>query len=164
VDVKDVARVTDSLADATEQARALAHGLRGISDLPNALPGALKNLVDWIRTASSLACRFISARDAIVIKDAGIANHVFRIAQEAVNNAVRHSGATLLTLRIETMPEGNFALTVLDNGSGFDPMKLLDRGIGLRTMEYRARAIGASFRIKRRKKGGTRVECIFSDR
>lgn len=164
VEDKAIERVTDNLADAIEQASALAHGLHGISDEPNALPGALKRLIAWARSSSDLECRFTASSDTIVITDAAIGNHVFRIAQEAVNNAIRHSGAKLLTLRIATTADGSFTLTVLDNGSGFDPVKLSDRGIGLRTMDYRARAIGAMFSIQRREKGGTRVECIFSDR
>lgn len=164
VEAKAIERVTDNLDDAINQTRALAHGLHGISDEPNALPGALKRLIEWAQSSSNLACRFTEPSEPIVITDAAIANHVFRIAQEAVNNAIRHSGAKLLSLRIETTADGSFTLTVLDNGIGFDPVNLSDRGIGLRTMEYRARAIGANFRIQKRKKGGTQVECIFSDR
>jgi PAS domain S-box-containing protein len=164
VEAKAIKRVTDSLAEANDQARDLAHGLIGISDQPNALPGAIKRLIDWVRSTSNLACRFKAPSDIIMITNTVIGNHVFRIAQEAVNNAIRHSGAKLLTLRIKPLEDGRFALTVLDNGSGFDLEKLSDRGIGLRTMQYRAHAIGAMLRIKRRKKGGTRVECLFSNR
>ncbi len=163
VEAKAIERVADSLTEAIDQTRTLAHGMQGISDQPNALPGALKSLIAWVRSSSNLECRFTASSDPIVITNTAIANHVFRIAQEAVNNAIRHSGAKLLTLRIETTTDGNFSLTVLDNGSGFDPVELPDRGIGLRTMEYRAHAIGARLRIKRRKKGGTRVKCVFSD-
>jgi len=164
VEAKAIERVADSLTEAIDQTRTLAHGMQGISDQPNALPGALKSLIAWVRSSSNLECRFTASSDPIVITNTAIANHVFRIAQEAVNNAIRHSGAKLLTLRIETTTDGNFSLTVLDNGSGFDPVKLSDRGIGLRTMEYRAHAIGASLSIQRRNKRGTRVECLFSDR
>ena len=152
----------DSINDAINQTRALSHGLHCISNQPNALPSALRNLAENVRVSSRLKCRLKVAASEISISDPVAANHVFRIAQEAVNNALRHSEATRLTLEIKKTKDGKGILRILDNGRGFDVSESSDRGLGLHTMEYRARAIGASFSIRRRRKGGTRVECVFA--
>lgn len=161
VSAEDTDLIVENINDAIHQARALARGLHGISDQPNGLHGALKKLVAWVRTTTKIKCRFSASDSYIAIADSIVANHVYRIAQEAVNNAVRHSGATQLTLRIETAADNGLVLSVLDNGCGFDPATLPDRGIGLHTMKYRSKAIGARLSITRRKSGGTRVKCHF---
>jgi len=161
IDASDTDLIVKNINDAINQARALARGLYGIGDQPNALPGALRNLAAWVRSTSGMKCRCAVLDSDISVADTVAANHVYRIAQEAVNNAVRHSGASQLTLRIETVADEGHMLTVLDNGEGFDPAVAADKGIGLHTMEYRARAIGAVLSIRRRARGGTRVECRF---
>ena len=161
VDARDTDRIVNSINDAINQTRALSHGLHGISDQPNALHSALKNLADSVRAGSPLKCRLKVKDGEMTIADPIAANHVFRIAQEAVNNALRHSGGTSLTLEIKKAKDGKGVLRVLDNGQGFDVTESSGMGLGLHTMEYRARAIGANLSIRKRRKGGTRVECLF---
>ena len=161
IEPKDTDMIVDSINDAINQTRALSHGLHGISDQPNALHAALRNLADSVRASSRLKCR-LKVKDAqMAIADPIAANHVFRIAQEAVNNALRHSGGTCLTLEMKRAKDGKGVLRILDNGDGFDVEHSSGAGLGLHTMVYRARAIGANLSIRRRRKGGTRVECVF---
>jgi PAS domain S-box-containing protein len=162
IEAKDTDLIVDSINDAINQTRALAHGLHGISDQPNALPAALRTLAATVRRTSGLKCRLKVPDSDIGFSDLIAANHIFRIAQEAINNALRHSDATCLTVEIRKTGDGEGILKILDNGKGFDVATSSDRGLGLNTMAYRARAIGARLGIRRRRKGGTRVECAFA--
>ena len=83
--------------------------------------------------------------------------NVYRIAQEALNNAFKHAGATRVVVAISDRG-GRVALEVCDNGRGFDPSALTGgEGLGLTSMRERAASIGASVAIVRRRRGGTRV-------
>ncbi len=85
--------------------------------------------------------------------------HLFRITQEAVANAVRHSAASKIWIKID-INEDELTLQIEDNGKGMgqrQPSK--SGGMGLRTMRYRAQAIGAILSIEPRLGGGTRVRC-----
>jgi signal transduction histidine kinase len=85
-------------------------------------------------------------------------SQVFRIAQEAINNALRHAGAQHIAVGLDAR-NGRVALTVQDDGSGFDPaaQALRARRLGLTSMEERARALGATLTIDSRPGAGTRI-------
>jgi signal transduction histidine kinase len=85
-----------------------------------------------------------------------VAIHLYRIAQEAVTNAVKHSKAEEIVLRLAAEGDG-LTLTICDDGVGV-PEKP-PGGMGLRTMAYRASVIGAIFNIERLPARGTRVAC-----
>ena len=87
--------------------------------------------------------------------DDGAAEHFYRIAQESISNALRHSGCTTVKIALRG-GEAEVTLTISDNGCGFDRV-LAGRGIGLRMMEYRARITGGALRVERSPGGGTRV-------
>jgi signal transduction histidine kinase len=96
-----------------------------------------------------------------------VADHLYRIAQEASGNAIRHGGATRIRIQLSVPPAGGIALIVLDNGTGFElePTAVphtIRSGMGLRIMKYRADSIGADFRIQRRRRGrGVLVWCAL---
>jgi signal transduction histidine kinase len=81
---------------------------------------------------------------------------LFRIAQEAVNNAVRHSRARKVKLELD-YNDGYVRLSVVDDGVGFDVAGAGGRGLGLNSMKERAEAIGGILEIISRK-SGTRVK------
>ncbi len=81
---------------------------------------------------------------------------LYRVAQEALNNVVKHSGATEAEIRLNCRP-GTADLSVSDNGSGFDPQAVSPRSLGLRIMHERAEAVGATLKIEGRA-GGTKSE------
>ena len=87
------------------------------------------------------------------------AAHVYRIVQEALTNVVRHSGATEVSISLETA-EGELHLRVDDNGSGF-AVTPPDRpeGLGLKIMRYRAQMLGGDLSIERARNGGASVHC-----
>jgi len=84
---------------------------------------------------------------------------VYRIAQEALANVQRHSGASRVSLSL-TRRDGKFVLTVTDNGSGFNP-ELSHSGVGLRSMEARCSRNGGMFRVMSSPGAGTTVEASF---
>jgi signal transduction histidine kinase len=84
--------------------------------------------------------------------------NIYRITQEAVQNAVKHSGATQIKVEA-SVNDGNFTLTVSDNGSG---KARLVEGLGLRSMRHRAKQLGAGFVFDSSEEGGTRVEVVVS--
>jgi signal transduction histidine kinase len=81
---------------------------------------------------------------------------LFRIAQEALQNAIKHSGARQVSVRLAGVPDG-LALTIDDDGAGFD-VERVRRGLGLTSMEERAARAGGTLRILSRPGAGTRVE------
>ena len=89
-----------------------------------------------------------------------MSSHLFRIAQEAVRNAVRHGGAKRIEVSLHTQ---NHCLTLMvqDDGSGLPPVSQRGEGLGLRIMAHRAQMIGATFAIERLPARGTMVRCLL---
>src|SRR5262249_1490919 len=88
------------------------------------------------------------------------AAHIFRIAQEAVSNAIKHGHAKEIVVQLEVSNAGKI-LRVNDDGSGIPPFRKGNRGMGLRIMSYRAQVIGATLDIRRGEKRGTVVTCVL---
>jgi two-component system, LuxR family, sensor kinase FixL len=86
--------------------------------------------------------------------------HLFRIAQEAIHNAVRHGRARHVDIHLAAEAQG-MGLTVSDDGCGFDAGASKVDGMGLRIMEYRARALGGSMEVRSTPHGGTTICCRF---
>jgi signal transduction histidine kinase len=86
------------------------------------------------------------------------ASHLYRIAQEAVNNALKHAGGTGVRIALSSSAR-EIALSIEDNGCGFDPAAPAHSGIGLHIMNYRASLIGASLSVNSVSGTGTRVIC-----
>ena len=105
----------------------------------------------------SFACRFLAGKE-VSIPDPAVTAHLFRIVQEAVNNAVRHSGARHITIRL-TRSRDQVLLEVQDDGKGLPARQPAGRGLGLRTMKYRAEIVGAQFDIQSGGGRGTVVSC-----
>jgi len=104
-----------------------------------------------------LRCRF--ACDLVPATNHAMATHLFRLAQEAVSNAVKHGRATEITLQLQGDP-GGICLSIADNGVGFTPrLDAPATGMGLRIMQFRARMIGGTLTIERNPGGGTVVRC-----
>ena len=88
------------------------------------------------------------------------ATHLFRIAQEAVNNAIKHGHARQVIISLASNHEST-VLTIDDDGVGLAPPPDRGKGMGLHIMSYRARMIGATLSVKPRAEGGTVVTCNF---
>ncbi|HEX5034464.1 MAG TPA: PAS domain-containing protein [bacterium] len=86
--------------------------------------------------------------------------HLYRIIEEAVDNAVRHGKARRIKIYLDSDPEKGHRLMIWDDGVGFSE-KSADRGFGINFMEYRAKLLGGRLRIQPHPKGGTLVQCRY---
>jgi len=153
------AEITELLKDTIIQARDLARGL-GPTDLNEAgLCGALEGLALNVEHMFRVSCSFECERLVPgLCRDAEA--HLFRIVQEAVNNAVSHGKANRIEVTLSSMA-GKGLLNVRDDGVGLPAEASSPDGIGLHTMAYRARLIGGSLDVRRLSRRGTAVTCTF---
>jgi signal transduction histidine kinase len=156
---EETIRCISSMAQqAITQTRTLTRGLHPVGDDPGDLVAALRDLAATIDANASLECRFVCP-EPVNIEDHRTANELYRIAQEAANNAVKHSGGSRLIIEFRD-EDGLILLVVADDGEGFAPEEFRhSRGLGLRIMQYRASAVGAALRIVPRRPRGMRVVC-----
>ncbi len=96
--------------------------------------------------------------DNFVTGSTGQAINLFRIAQEAANNAIKHGAATKISITLSLTPD-TCIFEIIDNGSGIDIAK--QGGLGMHTMRYRATRIGATFACEPVASGGTKVRVKF---
>lgn len=157
---KEVETISQLVREAISQVKAISKGLHPVSSDPAGLMNALRLLILQTHSAPGIRCQF-RCHKPVLIKDPTAANHLFRIAQEALNNAVKYSGGGGITVSLGTKNH-DLVLKVLDNGAGFDPDDVAADGLGLHVMHYRARALRGSLLIRRRKKRGMEVRCTVS--
>ena len=146
---------TTSLA--IDEVRQITHGLRPYQLDRLGLTQAIRASVNRAsENGSILFASRVEDIDGLFDKDAEI--HVYRIVQEAVNNVVKHSGATEATVVIKKRT-GGVTLSIRDNGRGCDPMKLssqsCDHGYGLSGMAERVRILGGTMTIDSQISQGT---------
>jgi PAS domain S-box-containing protein len=146
-----------------ESARSLARGLSPVSLDSGGLVFALRSLTARAREMYGVDVRLRSRVWPVLAIDEPTANHLYRIAQEAVTNAVRHGHASQINVQL-VVEERNVRLTITDNGVGLpdgpaDEPRHSVQGMGLKIMAYRARMIDGEVTIERLREGGTRVRC-----
>jgi signal transduction histidine kinase len=145
--------VKETMADA----RNLSRGIFPVQMDGDGLPAALNDLVATTNQLRQASVTF-EVSDYVLIGDPAIAMHLYRIAQEALSNAVRHANALHVSVRI-AYQGGAFAITVADDGCGYRTDAANSAGMGLRTMQYRAQLIGARVTIHSVPSRGTCVSC-----
>jgi PAS domain S-box-containing protein len=148
------------LAEAGSQAHALARGLLPVPDEPTGLLSALSELANNISKLFQIQCRF-HYDHAIHLKDSSMTTHLYRIAQEAISNAIRHGHARLIQLSLFRR-QNVLHFSIQDNGCGMPSETKRHEGMGLSVMEYRARAIGGTFEVHAAPGQGTVVSCTLS--
>lgn len=141
------------------EARDLAHGFCPAALKGAALAGALETLAYNIRQIYQASCTFAMDSRCFGLRDETEA-HLVRIAQEAVRNAISHGRADQIEIKLACL-DGSGLLSIRDNGVGLGKAYGRHDGIGLHTMDYRARAISGSLTVARRPEGGTEVACTF---
>jgi signal transduction histidine kinase len=145
---------------AIDMTRGLARGLCPVQIEKGGLGSALEDLSYQVQRLHSIRCSF-SRTCASPDLEPHVALHLYRIAQEAINNVLRHSSANEILVTLSSAG-GRAILAIEDNGCGFDPAtRLNDHRLGLRLMDYRAAMVGGTLKVGRRKNGGMRVECTF---
>jgi PAS domain S-box-containing protein len=139
-------------------ARELARGLQAVELTAAGLRNALRNLASSACENSGIKCHFKVAR-GVHVPDDTVALHLYRIAQEAVTNAVKHSGAKNILVTLDRN-QTHTCISVQDDGKGF-VVKKRGKGLGLHMMRYRCNALGGELKITRRRTGGTDVTCVI---
>ena len=148
------------LREAIAQTRFLARGLVPVGDEPDALQIGLATLAERTHALGHVRCRFVCP-EPIAISDPVTAGHLYRIAQEAVNNAVKHARAKHVTIRL-TRTDGTLALEISDDGVGLTKSRAGQRsGLGLGVMQHRAKAIGGELTITSKRGDGVTIRCTL---
>ena len=151
-------RVVELIEEGITLARNLARGLSPFQLEADGLQGSLETLASAASDQFGIACRF-EGDTAPDIADIATATHLYRIAQEAISNAVRHGKAKNITIRLG-MNGDDITLRIEDDGVSLPEPLPNHQGMGLRIMQHRAAMIGGTFRIARLAKG-TVASCIF---
>lgn len=139
------------------QSRQLARGLLLTAIEPANLTRELEELAASVQHQTGVRCHFEAGRPPLV-GDTSTASHIFRIAQEAVRNALKHAQPTALNLSLTGDKEA-LILTISDNGPGLPPTARKEAGIGLRIMAHRAKLIGGDFTLESTPGQGTHIRC-----
>jgi signal transduction histidine kinase len=156
---KDAERVVTLIEDSIALARNLARGLAPVEPEAEGLMAAFGDLAKATSRNFNIDCRF-EAPHPVLVDDAATSTHLFRIAQEAVSNAIKHGRARHVTISL-AQDGDDVVLEVRDDGSGFREPTAESAGMGLHIMRHRAAMIGARLAI-RKAKPGTVLTCRVS--
>jgi PAS domain S-box-containing protein len=153
------AQIAGHVRDAIAQTRSLARGLSPVALESEGLMSALRVLAEDTVKLFDVECRFVNNAPVLMHNDTA-ATHLYRIAQEAVNNALKHGKAKSIEIQLSEEPQ-RIVLMVNDNGTGFTPGAEGGQGMGLHIMQYRASLIGARVILQPQTVGGMAVICFL---
>ncbi len=148
-------RIVDLMQQAVDQAHHLAHGLSRVRGDADGLLEALRTLIADFQTMYTVKLGLVCHRPWR-IEDETTATHLYRIAQEALSNALRHGHCSEVTVELSADTEAR-RMRIRDNGRGLSGTSATSTGLGFETMRSRARAIGAQLTIQGRKPRGLEV-------
>jgi PAS domain S-box-containing protein len=151
--------ITKNLVAAAALTRMLARGLVPTMDGNEGLATAFRNLAANVSETSRIECR-CECEGPFPVRNHDAALHLYRIAQEAISNAIRHARPTRILLILENDGDAT-RLVIRDNGTGMNPQPSPGGGLGLRNMRYRAEKIGATLEIRPGAGSGSEVICRF---
>jgi len=152
-------RIERLVNEAIAQTRRLARGLEPVAPKEGGLVMVLEELAHSTEQMFGVRCT-CHAPDPLLPWDTLIATNVYRIAQEAVTNAVKHGHPTRIVIELRCRQD-KMILTIRDDGTGIPRAPAEAEGLGTRIMQYRARMIGGSLELVRGSGGGTLVRCTF---
>jgi two-component system sensor kinase FixL len=148
--------ISKLLQETTTHARGLAGGLACIELQEEGLRGALRHLLQRTRKTFGISCRLHYA--GLPANDFPHEIHLYRIAQEAVSNAVRHGRASRIDLQLKATSR-EIMLGIRDNGIGIQPQPGKGQGMGIHIMQHRAGVMGGSLAVQKLTGEGTQVVC-----
>ena len=159
----DEARRADELAhrlrEAVAQTRNLARGLVPVQMEAEGLPSALQELATSVTQLQSVDCHFHLLGQPPLFQNTA-ATHLYRIAQEAVNNATRHGRAERIAISLVADDEAT-VLHIEDNGIGITRAQPSGTGLGMNIMRYRAHLAGGDLFVEEPSAGGTCISCVI---
>ena len=153
---RDIAKL---LRQSIQHAHNVARGFAPLHLKAIGLTAALAEFCLNTGTTFRVTCNLICEHRPCKL-DADREVHLYRIVQEAVNNAIAHGRAKEIDVNL-VFQNNHVTLAIQDDGVGIGNPLDVHRGIGLHTMAYRARLIGGSFELNRRAPRGTVVTCVF---
>lgn len=156
-EAQSLAEIVDLISKANTRARETSRGLMPVVIDSGGLMKALEELAQSTARAFEIACDF-RYDNPVQLADNKLSVQLFRIAQEAVSNAVKHGQASRVDIHLARQ-SGNIVLHVRDNGIGIPDSPAKGTGMGLLTMSHRAQMIGGTLKIEPRTGGGTQVIC-----
>ena len=156
-EASDAARIHKLVQQAMNHARDLAHDLATLDLKGDDLPAALDGLARHAAGLFRISCRF-EGNGPIPPLDSNMASQLYKIAQEAVTNAIKHAKAKSVGIRLAN-GSGGIVLTVQNDGLPFPSLEGSSTGMGVRIMNYRANLIGATLKINGTGPSGTAVVC-----
>jgi PAS domain S-box-containing protein len=157
-DAADAAKIVRLVNEAIHKTRELARGLLPVVSDERGLMSALQLWATEVEDLFGISCRF-QCDTAVLIHDDAMATHLYHIAQEAVNNAIKHGRTRSILIRLSANA-GWGTLQIRDDGCGI-PENRSGQGMGLHIMGYRAGMIGGRLDVRRGPVHGTSVICIF---
>jgi PAS domain S-box-containing protein len=157
----DAAKIVGLVNEAINKTRELSKGLLPVLSDARGLMSALERLAIEVEDVFQVSCIF-ECDPPVLVRESDIATHLYHIAQEAVNNALRHGHPRHITIKLAAGEEA--FLSVDDDGVGVHapcPPAPGVQGMGLLIMGYRAKMIGGSLEVRPGAAGGTSVCCTF---
>lgn len=154
---QELGQLSDMVSGCIESTRRIVRGLSPLSDADGNLVGALDALAQT-SSLSGIPVRLKTRMEAPLIVPLEARAHLLRIAQEAVQNALKHAHAGHVELELWVRP-GGVTLAIEDDGRGVGVAERSGGGLGMRTMRFRAAAIGGRLQVTRRRGGGTMIVC-----
>jgi two-component system CheB/CheR fusion protein len=155
----DAARIVSLVNEAIHKTRELAHGLLPVSSDSQGLMLALKRWAAEVEDLFHISCR-LQLDGPVFIHDANLSTHLYRIAQEAVNNAIRHGQAK--NIAIGLFAEGDYGTLKIENdGFSLPEAQPNGSGMGMQIMNYRARMVGGSLKVESGETRGVTITCLF---
>jgi signal transduction histidine kinase len=158
----DAGKVVDLVEEGISLARNLARGIAPVEMDAEGLMDALHELARSMAERSRIRCTF-ECKPLVLIDDTATATHLYRIAQEAVTNALRHGKASRVVISLSRR-DGRVTLSIEDDGSGLPEDWQHSEGMGTRIMAHRAAMMGATLTIEPGPTGGTVVSCSLPSR
>jgi signal transduction histidine kinase len=157
----DASKVVALVEDGIALARNLARGLYPVDMEAEGLMDAFRDLAQAVTQGGKIRCVFECSRPVLIHNDAA-ATQLYRIAQEAVRNAIQHGKPRRIGITL-AQREGQVTLTVEDDGIGIPEPAEKSGGLGIHIMAHRAAMIGGFFSVDPGPTGGTIVTCSFQE-
>ncbi|MEX0649320.1 MAG: PAS domain S-box protein [Balneolaceae bacterium] len=161
-ETKKIEEIAGMIKTAGERSRTLSHGLVPFNVEQNGLNEALQELTNSVSVMYGIEAQYTGSKNVLLTGNYA-ALHLYRIAQEAINNAVKHGKASSIEVELSSSID-DITLLIKDNGRGLPKSKTMKEGIGLRIMKFRANMIGGDLKITSEKGEGTEVMCRMSRR
>ncbi len=155
-------RIVELINEAATMTRSVARGLYPVALEYGGLTAALEQLVDHARSLDKMDY-VLSIPPEVQVHDPLVAINLYRIAQEAITNALKYSQAGLMRIDLARV-DGKVSLTLSDDGIGIDPSRLGSaKGLGMHSMHYRASLLGGSLQIESNAQQGTSITVTYPD-